>query len=927
VHVVLHVLPPFPPFAMFSDLPPFKIHTFKNSPLLKNTFQEYVDATRLRQLINVGYNEPYAETFKQETGNEFEDVRAHLQDLFDNAASGELFVNYRKPKRNKLDNGRVFAEKSRSLFCLPKDIRGYLMKGNGIEHDISNCHASLLYDEAKAGKLNTPTLNRYVENRVHTLEHIQNAYNVDRETAKTLPLVLLYGGTFERWAEENNVTIPEDSPKTASCLPKNFARDLETICQQVRHANKSLWESLRSRIAKENRQRKAEGKPKKNARGCLLALYAQNLERRVLEHVFSKMHDEQRDGFVYGFDGFITRRTIETDVLNKWARQLFPSCTWSHKPFTGDKIREHVDKHPDKNKEHKLDNVEITDEQKRQFNLDLFKSFKTYDKKKEYFECFCAKVRMGEYWMTQEFCEFQNGVWVKALKHNKFTTFTLVESFGDLSAGLVPSKTGKRNAAGDILVGEAGSTKDFPRPDKFIERWTRHDENKRSFNAVDFCPSPVPYEDVTHTHDTLNSFLGYPRFLFDTSIKPKKRHETLLVIWRDILQNLVGGTLNPEETAQTLHAVECFFAHSIFNPAKRLQHGIVIQSQEGEGKGTICETLGSLVGIEHYFSTSNVADLFGTHSEQMENRLFLNLDEVDFNATKDKQGRLKALVTAPRWTINAKNVRPYDINVFASVIITTNNKFSIALDVSKGERRWWVLCGTGKYAGKRMPRHKWAVLHSEKGFKSKEFLCVLFKHLQRVYKENAEFDFNTFKFQNSRRTPYRELALNVVPDIAFYLQHFLESARFAYAGEAYDAQGRVNFDRIRNKHFEHLVPSYMPENHPSFEQMDEFNKPLLFCGSCLVRDFRAWGEANHYSYSSTRNEKSFYRMLQDLCLPVRKTTHNNAVYLEMTMRDIYQTLYTKNFIEIDPKTTWVKSGTEPEGDPSEDVCDWSGLCV
>ena len=67
-------------------------------------------------------------------------------------------------------------------------------------------------------------------------------------------------------------------------------------------------------------------------------------------------------------------------------------------------------------------------------------------------------------------------------------------------------------------------------------------------------------------------------------------------------------------------------------------------------------------------------------------------------------------------------------------------------------------------------------------------------------------------------------------------------------------------------------------------------------------------------------------MLQDLCLPVRKIMRSNSVYLEMTMRDVYQTLYNKNYIEIAPDTAWVRvADGKTVKDVSTNVCDWNVL--
>ena len=261
--------------SSLSDLPPFTIHTFKDSPFLKQTFVEHVDSTRLRQLINVGYDEEYTSLYKSQTGVPFDNVRAHLLNIVDNVQDEKLYVLYKRPKRTKHDQGRVFANYSRSLFCLPKDVRGYLMKDLATDHDIQCCHATLLYDDAQRGDVACPALEQYVKDPDTTLDKIIDVYKVSRDVAKKLPLVLLYGGTQERWAKEFKVKMP----KGGSPIADGFCQDLEAIGNRVRSANKKTWDNLRARIHKENVQRKKDGKSQRNARACLMALYAQNLER------------------------------------------------------------------------------------------------------------------------------------------------------------------------------------------------------------------------------------------------------------------------------------------------------------------------------------------------------------------------------------------------------------------------------------------------------------------------------------------------------------------------------------------------------------------------------------------------------------------------------------------------------------------------
>ena len=318
---------------MYASIPPFTVHTFDDSPLVSDCFVEHVDATRLQQLINVKYDKPYTKDDRQSRVLPYKSVREHLQAIYSHVRDGELKVYYKVPKRQKRDQGRVFAHMSRSLACLPKDVRGYLSNGNYTDHDVVNAHCTLIVDDAARGDIHLPTLHQYVHDREANIKHICGAYKVDREIAKKLPLILIYGGSVRRWAKDNNVKY-----SSLTC-EENWTRDLQTIGKRLRKANKHTWDALRARIAKENKQRKASGLPARNAKSVMLSLYAQNLERRVIEHVYSKLDVSQRRGFSYSYDGFATRDTVKTEDLNTWSRELFPSLTWQHKAFGGEDIR------------------------------------------------------------------------------------------------------------------------------------------------------------------------------------------------------------------------------------------------------------------------------------------------------------------------------------------------------------------------------------------------------------------------------------------------------------------------------------------------------------------------------------------------------------------------------------------------------------
>ena len=756
------------------------------------------------------------------------------------------------------------------------------------DHDLKNCHATLLRDECERIGLPCPHLEAYVNERESVLESIMKECEVTREAAKRLPIVLLYGGTVYCWQREYNVKRVDES---ALGFIAGFRGDLQTISAVLQRKNEKLWRSIQESTRKVNGDRARRGERKKNARSTLLARFAHHLERQAIESVYKGLTEEQRAEFVYCFDGFLlpVEQSVSVSELNTWTRARFPSATWEYKEMDAGGLEEAIDLAVGESVKDVVD--EEVDEgvyATEGFDMEHFKSLKTYKKKCAYWERYCVKVRFGDYWFCDLVTEESTG---QVRRQYAMDRRTLDNRFGDFRTGdvTIHRKDGTFTGQPGTRI-HLSDTKSFviPGRPKFIAHWLQ-DENKRSCKHIRFCPSPVSFKEVKHTADHYNTFKGYPEFLFDESIEITGRDRRALEVWRDMLLNLVGGGLSREAQESTLHGVECLFAHSVFQPSKRLMLGLIIQSMEGEGKGLTLSTLESLVGREHFISTANVQDFLGNHAEGVVHKLFIVMNEISFSDTKGKENALKALVTEERWRVNPKFVTPYDVDMYAVIILTTNNKFSIYLDLANGERRWIVCNGTGKYAGRSMSASRWRKL--AEAYRSKGFLRLLFEHLRSVFEANKEYDFKQFKQENSRRKAYRELALHAIPDLAFFLQDWIESKRYARTGVVV---GSDACEKVKEEE--------------TFDKPECFGQVMAFCGRTLTQTFREWASEHHFEYGATRNEKQFYARLQSLNVPHERVSRGGRTYVHLCVREVYRMLYRRQFIEVDASVlSWLKA--------------------
>jgi len=154
------------------------------------------------------------------------------------------------------------------------------------------------------------------------------------------------------------------------------------------------------------------------------------------------------------------------------------------------------------------------------------------------------------------------------------------------------------------------------------------------------------------------------------------------------------------------------------------------------------DTIGRLLGDNHYTNTAKVGDLIGDHAEGLEHRLLVVANELKFDQLKGSENTIKDLITATKHTVNPKCVRPYTINMYALIVFASNNMNAISFDNDGNERRmnvflptvWtiWNSLENWGYASK-----DWNYL-STKLFPSPEFLQALYEDIMST--DIADFD-------------------------------------------------------------------------------------------------------------------------------------------------------------------------------------------
>ena len=197
--------------------------------------------------------------------------------------------------------GRTYAKGGLSLQAVRKEIRHTISKDLYTDIDVVNAHPNMLYQILKANDFPCKHLEKYVTNRDKILSKIMIEYNTTRDIAKNLFILLLYGGSFTSWSNNNNIQKPEIKFIT------DFKNEFKIISKLISSNNPKLKELIQKKKDNNN-----------NIDFTVLALFLQEYENKVLEVVYDYCI---ANGYIVGnncvlcYDGIMIQTVYYRDSL------------------------------------------------------------------------------------------------------------------------------------------------------------------------------------------------------------------------------------------------------------------------------------------------------------------------------------------------------------------------------------------------------------------------------------------------------------------------------------------------------------------------------------------------------------------------------------------------------------------------------------
>ena len=262
----------------------------KDSILNGKLLMENINITNLNKLLkpenehllkhyeNIGRDDIYENEFVKTL---YCTEKNQLKNYANNIKFGRAFVKYDKVR--KLNNyGRVFPSRSLGLFSFRKQIRGALAFGQYVDIDIVNCHPILLLQICKSNNIECKYLEKYVNKRDKYLNLIIDHYNVDKAKAKELFIILLYFGSFKRWAEDNKIEKEIIEPI------EKLRIELKNIGTELSNNNKDLAKLIENKILMSKNKKK-----NKNIIGTTISFILQEWECQILEQLYIYCTDKK----------------------------------------------------------------------------------------------------------------------------------------------------------------------------------------------------------------------------------------------------------------------------------------------------------------------------------------------------------------------------------------------------------------------------------------------------------------------------------------------------------------------------------------------------------------------------------------------------------------------------------------------------------
>lgn len=785
-----------------------------------------------------------------------------------------------KPRASDMEKhghvGRAYFKDGISLSNMPRDLRGALSQGQYVDLDFSRCHPKALCGYAYECNVDPEHLADYVVNCTEYEQQWADDYNVSIDAAKRLVNIVLNCGTFDTWCKVNNLGNKFKQPELITNIEKERNEIYKLIKDDpvIKRVFKTKWAKWK---------RSDSSQPAPTLQKVALNSIMENIERRVLENVFEMFDDDERKYIRYEWDGIalpIDMYEKHRDYLESIGTPASPIDDYkmSIKVKDFDKSLYQLISFPDD------DSTSQETDDMIEFDTETYDEadavdLPTYEERKKHFEYFhCHIKNQGVIRKVYMGCGLDGHI-ERITEDFKIT-----------------------DMASQMMAVTKHDSSDKP----FFKEWMK-DAHRAWYDKCAWIPFDGVYSPDQHKAlpgRTYNEFPGYNPAIVNGEITQQDRDN--FNQWVDVAIEALGGKENFKVFTQLI-------AHKVKNPLANIEYTVVWRSQQGEGKTLTLSAIEKLIGNDMMLRLQQMdgfKSLGGTG--RLKNKLLVEVNECESSQMKGLQGWLKSAATDPYIEVRELYKNPARAKSCSLWIICSNKLYAVSVDTDSGERRYFVFCGTGKYAAcsnTGLPKRIWGKLH--RGISSPGFIRLFYEFLTMKYDE--DFDFRAAKQANAQTPAYQLMMGAQRRDELFFLQDWLESSGHVQAMEELNKS-------LKSKDKHHANPddiSVYQHDGPVFHELPSWNKQVNVGLKCMYQQFKNWSISNGQKsqYRSIKDFKNNVTHVLSLGLKCQPLTMSSDDIITFEPVRLYYTMFTSYMMTpadavVDQLQTWREAERE-----------------
>lgn len=560
---------------------------------------------------------------------------------------------------NRFDMGRFYANNSISPICLSRHIKHTLFHYmDWCDLDMVKGHPSILYNIANNNNISLPYFERYLKNPNHILDEMIEFYSgeeeLTRSDVKGIFNIKIYGGSHNTWVEQMGKQGKDIGTTAIHEFEAGFEQECKMLIHLVYVNNPQLTERVKGN---ETNEYKIKNK--------VMSYFCGTIENEILYICYKFLEKKgilKSKNKLLEYDGICFKNpnvaTIDEDIdeLNyKIKNDTKLNVKMMLKSYDPEYV--HLDLIEKRNMldlvESTMDDGKVADNDNCDDSCVSICEDNSFESVSNWFEIYHAKI-------------INRGIFVKQLDNDN----------------IIMSKPHIKMAYEHMVYDKVVNGKIIQA--NFINDWLNNNPNIRRYDDIDVFPN--------NEKCPPNVFNMWRKFDMELITKYTENKEALAFV----LNHIKILCDNDEVVYQYFIK---WIGQMIQFPEIKSNCPTFI-SKEGAGKGTLMKLLEKMLGSAKVFETTNPSrDVWGDFNGRMANTFLINLNELSKKETLESEGKIKALITDSKMTINNKGSNQYDIQSYHRFIISTNNEEPV--NSKKDDRRKFIIRCSDELIGNR----------------------------------------------------------------------------------------------------------------------------------------------------------------------------------------------------------------------------------